>query len=63
MKASDRKRLCEEDASLSELAKACTLIPDKPNRKLLDDVCTNLVLHFGESKTGSVYGTPNGSKK
>ena len=53
----------KEDASLSELAKACTLIPDKPNRKLLDDVCTNLILHFGESKTGSAYGTPNGSKK
>jgi predicted nucleotidyltransferase len=50
----------KEDASLSELAKACTLIPEKPNRKLLDDVCTNLILHFGESKIGSAYGTPSG---
>ena len=51
------------DSKLAEMAKACTLIPDKPDRKKLDAVCSNLILHFGESKIGSAYGTPNGVKK
>lgn len=53
----------EYDEKLSEMAKACALIPDKPDRKKLDEVCSNLILHFGESKIGSAYGTPSGSKK